>query len=597
MVVQGFSDRTKGQVDQVIQKWRDTPEEKLTQEDRQNFKDLACACLAEGDGHDLLTFLRDDQNQMVVKSMGCVLLAPLVKELLNVRKTCEYIQAAISHITTTCNPDEVLQTLLNIVKKSDPETLVLVVPHLQTGLLRLKENRASSLGSALAVLHQQLGRLPVPYTEKQEEEDLMGLGRSCHALTVFTKTFTEDLRNRVGPECQQTKTELLNFCMKSLREPLLEALLSPGRRTSPMWLFAAHVMDTLASIRESAADLLFFGTARKNIQMEKNQLAESKGCLAYLVFVKLMDVDRFPVVFSPEFILQNNVKYVHQLLSSKKESRVLKGLALLENNLEKVQDNSLPASLMELKSFYDVKQSLLQVLTDCPMKHLRESGLKVFQIFINKQEPEAKYKFFRFLLKTSRHPGVEGYIVKNVKNQVEFSMKPGNATNWFLGCDFLPLLGLVLSLPDGPETDILHNMDKIMESLNLLRYLLLRDNPLRNDPVVWEGVNKTKEEYCKMLRVCISMSRAYYASQLSELRDEHKLKARAARATTSTDMPLQSGPVKQKKTSKMSPEVQHQVVQCALVTFDLMESLIVRAEEIGEENNSRRVNTGANNKV
>ncbi|XP_077463384.1 glomulin-like [Stigmatopora argus] len=593
MVVKGFSERMEGQVDQLIQRWRDTPEEELTQEDRQNFKDLGCACLAEGDGRDLLTFLRGDENQMVVKSMGCVLLASLVKESLNVRKTCEYIQAAVLHITTTCDTDEVLQTLLNIVKNSDPETLVLVVPHLQTGLLRLKENRASSLGSALSVLHQQLGRLPVPYTEKQEDEDQMGLGRSCHALTVFTKTFTEDLRNSVGRERQETKTELLNFCMKSLREPLLEALLSPGRRTSPMWLFAAHVVDTLASIQESAAELLFFGTARKNIQMEKNQLAESKGCLAYLVFVKSLDADRFPLVFSPEFVLRNNVKYVHQLLSSKKESRVLKGLALLENNLEKVQDNSLPANLMELKSFYDVKQSLLQVLTDCPMKHLRESGLKVLQILINKQDPEAKYKFFRLLLKTSNHPGVEGYIVKNVRNQVEFSMTPGNATNWFLGWDFLPLLGLVLSLPEGPETDILHNMDKIMESLNLLRYLLLRDNPLRNDPDVWEGVNKTKDEYCKMLRVCISMGRAYYSSQLTELRDEHKLKARAARATTCMDMSLRSGAVKQKKISKMSPEVQHQVVQCALVTFDLMESLIVRAEEIGEENNSRQVNTVA----
>ncbi|XP_057696375.1 glomulin-like isoform X2 [Corythoichthys intestinalis] len=623
MVVKVFSERkevavmmTEGQVNELLQRWRDTPEEELTQEDRQNFKDLACACLAQEDSYSLLTFLQDDKNQMVVKSMGCVLLAPLVKELLNTRKTSEHVQAAILHITTTCRPDEVLQNLLNIVEDSDPETIVVVVPHLQTGLLRLKENQASSLGSALTVLHKQLSRLPVPYTEKQEEDDLMGLGRSCHALSVLTKTFTEAVRNNGGQECREMKTELLNFCMKSLREPLLEALLTPGRRTSHMWLFAVHIMDTLAAIQESVAEILFFSTMGKNIQMEKKQLDESKGCLAYLVFVKLLDAERFPVVFSPEFVLWNNVKYVHQLLSSKKESHVLKGLvrlkkktckgnvgfncmafppsqALFEKSLQKVQDNSLPATLLAVKSFYDVKQSLLQVLTDCPMKHLRESGLKVLQLLINKQDTEAKHKLFRCLLKTSNHPGVEGYIVKNIRNQVEFSMAPGNATSWFLGSEFVPLLGLVLSLPQGAETDILHNMDKIMESLNLLRYLLIRNNRLRNDSDVWESVSRMKDEYTRTLHVCISMSRAYYTSQLSELRDEHKLKARAARASKCTNTCFQSETVKQKKLSKMSPDVQHQVVQCALVTFDLMESLIVRVEEISEEKNSHRVDTSA----
>ena len=30
---------------------------------------------------------------------------------------------------------------------------------------------------------------------------------------------------------------------------------------------------------------------------------------------------------------------------------------------------------------------------------------------------------YRCMLKTSQHSGIEGYIVKNIKNQVEFSMK------------------------------------------------------------------------------------------------------------------------------------------------------------------------------
>ncbi|XP_019748730.1 glomulin, FKBP associated protein b [Hippocampus comes] len=603
MVVKGLPERpvanvmmNEGKVNDLIQRWRDTPEEELTPEDREHFMDLACSCLAQGESERLLMFLQDDKNRRMVHSMGCVLLAPLMKEALKNEKSWDRIQSAITHVTTTCGPDEVLRNLLDVMEDTDApsisETLVQVVPHLEAGLLRLTKGRASWLGSALRVLHKQLTRLPVPYTEEMEKEDQWGLGRCCHALTTFTQAFSGEVRNHEDGERREMKTELLNFCMRSLREPLLEAPLTPGTTTA-MWLFASNITATLVAIQESAADLLFFSTMKKNIQMDKNQLAESKGCLAYLVFVKQLDAERFPIVFSPEFVLRRNLEYIHQLLRSKKESHVLKGLALFEKSLERAQDNSLLVTLLEVKSFYDVKQSLLQVLTECPMRHLRESGLTVLQLLINKLDAEAKHKLFGNLLKTSKHPGVEGYIVKNIRNQVEFSMKPGNATRWFLGTEFVSLLRLAFSLPQGTETNVLHDMDKIMESLNLLRYLLIRDKPLRSNADVWEGVCGIKEEYTKMLRVCISMSRFFYTGELNELRDEHKLKARAARASTCTRTHLQSQPVKRDTMSKMSPEVRHQVLQSALVTFDLMESLIARTEEIAAEKNHDRLDASA----
>ncbi|XP_061833420.1 glomulin-like isoform X3 [Nerophis lumbriciformis] len=508
------------QVNKLIQRWGDTPEDNLKPEDYQQFKDLAC--LTQVDSEYFLTLLQDEKNQSMVKSMGCVLLTPLMEKVLEKDKSCDQIQAAITHVTTTCRPHKVLENLIVVVEDADPdaisETLVASVPHLQTGLLRLEEGRASSLGTVLSVLHKQLTRLPVPYTEQQEADDEFGVCRCCTALTSFTKPFLEEVRSNGGNH-QEMKLELLNFCIRSLREPLLEAELTPQRDSSPLWLFASHIMVTLDAINQSITELLFFSTKQRNIQMDKSQLAESKGCLAYLLFVRLLALECIPTVLSPEFILQCNVEYVHQLLSSKRESHLLKGLALFERCLERVHDNSLAVNLLELKSFYHVKQSLLQVVTDCPMQHLL-----------------------------------------------------GNATGWFLGAELLSLLGLVLTLANGAETDLLHNKDKIMASLNLLCYLLSRDKA-----AVWEDVSRMREEYTQMLRVCITMSRSYYMSELQALRDDHRLKAREARASTGTC--LQISTVKPGDLSKRSPEVQHQVLQSSLVTFDLMESLIVRTEE------------------
>jgi len=45
-----------------------------------------------------------------------------------------------------------------------------------------------------------------------------------------------------------------------------------------------------------------------------------------------------------------------------------------------------------------------------------------------------------------------------VKNLLFFQQ--GNANKWFMGMELLPLLDLVLCLPQGAETDLLTGMDK-----------------------------------------------------------------------------------------------------------------------------------------
>ncbi|XP_035811812.2 glomulin-like [Amphiprion ocellaris] len=576
------------QVNDIIQRWRDTQEEDVKPDDYQLFKNLASACLAEGDGEQLLQFVQDEKNQGIMKSMGHVLLAPLVNEAVKKKKNVNHCQAAITHLIKTCSPNHLLNSLLQVIEDIDPgaisETILALIPHLQTVLLRLDERKAASVGLVLSALQRQVSRLPVPYSQQQVEADELGLCCCCTALAAFTKPFIEEVKRKEGTtaEDEELKTEILKFCMRSLREPLLEAELNRDRK-SPLWLFAVDIMVTLPAIKEPLSGLLFFSSQRKSTMMDSSQTNESKACLAYLLFVQLITIDSFPAVFSPVFVLQCNVEYINHLLSRKKESYLLKGLALFSKSLENIQDNSLPVSLLEQKSFYSVSQNLRQLLTDCPMQHLRESGLQIFRLFINKLDAEAKHKFFRCMLKTSSHAGVESYIVKNIRNQIEFSMKPGNANKWFLGTEFLPLLGLVLCLPQGAETDLLNSMDKIMESLNLLRYVLIRDKELRSNVDVWEELCRIKDEYLKMLRVCISISRSYYSSELKALKEDQKLKAKEARDAARSNRLVRSITIKHEKVSNMSPEVQHQVLQSALVTFDLMESLIVRIEEITEE--------------
>ncbi|KAM9831303.1 glomulin, FKBP associated protein b [Neosynchiropus ocellatus] len=581
----------KDRVNETILRWRETPAADLKPEDYEQFKDLGRSCLAQEESEKLLEFLHDENNQVIVRTMGSVLLSPLLNVAAKKDKHHRPCQAAITHLTTTCSPEEVVNRCVQVIEDVDPgfisDTIITVIPHLQAGLLRLVGNQASFVGSALSALHKQLTRLPVPYSKQQEEDDEYGLCRCCSALAAFIQPFAEKIRaNAEHQELEELKSELLKFCMRSLREPLLEADMS-GDRNSPLRLFATELLITMQATGESTADILFY--RNRSILMPISQSQESRACLSYLLFVQLITYESFPSIYSPVFVLQSNMENVSLLLSSKKESHLLKGLALFEKVLQKTEDNSLPVSLLELQSSYRAIQNLKFILTDCPIEHLRESGLQILQMFINKLDYGARQKLFRCLLMNSNHPGLEGFIVKNIKSQVELSLSGDDTNHWTQGRDFLSLLQLVFDLPHGAETNLLYNMDRytsknpIMESLNLLRFLLIR-NKITKEAEVWREFCQIKDGFLRTLRVSISMSRSYYSSELKTLTEDMKLKAREMRACAGSTKSLRRMIMKHKQESNLTPAEQHQVLQSALVTFDLMESLIFRIDEITEEN-------------
>lgn len=51
----------------------------------------------------------------------------------------------------------------------------------------------------------------------------------------------------------------------------------------------------LASIQEPLSELLLFDPLRRNLQADGSR--EGRACLAYLLFVQLVSMDRFPAVF------------------------------------------------------------------------------------------------------------------------------------------------------------------------------------------------------------------------------------------------------------------------------------------------------------
>ncbi|XP_022610809.1 glomulin-like [Seriola dumerili] len=588
------------QLSDVVQRCQARPDDSYTTEDHDVFTIAGRTCIEEGNSVQVLSIILDEKNQEIVRSMGWNLLPPLIQVLLKKdNKNLPQCLAIFNHLLETCRPKELLIGLLEQLEQDDPDTIAesvhLLLNPLQKVLLCLGSRKASSLGMTLSSVLDQVAKLPLPHTKDQEEDDVFSLCRCCTELIAFIRPFVQEVRldllnseelsesrnNVAGGQDKEDelRTELLKFCMKTLSHPLLEVQLKDPDTlaVSPLRNFATEILNTLSAIGESLTSLVYQPLLKRKqlpgfLEEEVRYPKESLASLAHLVFVHHLAADTFPSVYNPVFCLRCNMEHTCLLLSRTEETRIQKGLELYEKSLVRVVDGSLPADLLEIKTFLTVSQNLVKVMTICPRHDLRIKGLKVFQLSIDKFDTEAKYNFFQYMLKTSGHSGVEGYIIKNIKNQIDLALQPGNSNTWFEGVHLLPLLRKVLSLPDGPETDLLQYLDRVMESLNLLRYLVIRDKVTENQTGIWTELYKIEDTFMKPLRVGLNMSRAHYERELHNTMESKKDKAK--------EESMLSVSVGDEKLPNMTSQSQIQALHSALHTFDMIESVLVRIEEL-----------------
>ncbi|XP_008695933.1 glomulin isoform X3 [Ursus maritimus] len=491
-----------------------------------------------------------------------------------------------------CNPKELLLGLLELIEepsgKQISQIILLLLQPLQTVIQKLRNNKAYSVGLALSTLWSQLSLLPVPYSEEQIQTDDYGLCQCCKALIEFTKPFVEevinDKENSLENENEKLKDELLKFCFKSLKCPLLTAQFleqSKEAGNDPLRCFASEIIGFLSAIGHPFPKMIFNHGRKKRTwdylefeEEEDKQLADSMASLAYLVFVQGISIDQLPMVLSPSYLLQFNMGHIEVFLQRTEESVFSKGVDLLENGLLRIEDNSLLHQYLEIKSFLTVPQGLVKVMTLCPIETLRKKSLAMLQLYINKLDSQGKYTLFRCLLNTSNHSGVEAFIIQNIKNQIDLSLKGTHNNKWFTGPQLISLLDLVLFLPEGAETDLLQNSDRIMASLNLLRYLVIKDNEKDNQTGLWTELGRIENNFLKPLHTGLNMSKAHYEAEIKNSQENSQ------EVQKSKD--LCSVTVGGEEIPNMPPEMQLKVLHSALFTFDLIESVLARVEELIE---------------
>ncbi len=538
-------------------------------------------------------------------------------------------------------PKELILVLLEQVGSGidDVKFKVLLLP-IQKCLLSMTAKRSHSLAMALETLLNHVQSLEPVGEDAQKLEGKERLllqmdprvRRICHVLAAFLdflQPFVENagIVRENNEEHAKERGDLINILLKLLNNPMKqldmthemeEGTLRPGQDTKRPIYNETHIQTKTTGTKSEGRDIaervvgflsqlqpnfvkvveeMKLHNARRDSRLQEArqhmdpdapelESLEDYGieeeippgglqCLIYLTLGETLGQENFPVVYTRQYLLEFCLPFIATFLEKQVNLDIERGLKLLQSLLVAVPVESLDADLMELRPLIDTLNNLIQVVVHCPAKSLRQSALKIFPLLMTRFNSRGRFLYLQHLLNKSSHAGLVGYATGMLKDEIDRSLKQEKIPPFFKGAYLDRLLKYVFVLPDGATSDLLEESDRVLAALNLLRYLVIRDDPQQNVTGIWSSLSRIDDTYCKPLRTGLNMSRAHYKLEMD--------KAKVGEFVQKPGDPEFEVTAGGETMPAMTKEQQVNVIQRALFTFDMMDSVLARVAEIMDQ--------------
>ena len=551
-------------------------------------------------------------------------------------KSCEVV---FDRLCKVSKPKELILVLLDQTNAfvDDVKFKVLLVP-IQKSLMSLNVKRSHSLAMALETLYAHVRTLPLPQVESQNlegrERAMLHMDPAVWRISSVLMAIVDFIRPFVTSatataenyeEHLKERTDITNMLVKILNHPLVHLDLchetadnTDSRRTQPMSngplksepkvkklnpkSEARVVAEKIAGSFEQLqpdylklVDLAEQHNARREAHLKeiKSHVDDEDAteledpddydveeeipaggilCLVYLTLGESLGMSKFPCVYTPQHILEFALPFVSTFLEKPVTFQIEKGLKLMKTWFTSLPDGSLSGDLMSLESLVNSIIYLVKVVVHCPSKETRQSALTIFPLILSKFDDKGRYLYLRYLLNKADHPGLLGYATYMPKDQIDRNLKREGPSPYFMGSDLEKLLNYVFILPEGAASDLLEESDSVLGALNLLRYLILRDNPKENVTGIWDMVGSLDKKYCDPLRTGVNMSRAHYKMEMDKTK-----KGKYLPKPGDPEMEVSIG---NEKMPNLTKDQQMHVLQRALFTFDMIDSVLGRVAEL-----------------
>ena len=556
-------------------------------------------------------------------------------------KSCEIV---FDYLCQVSRPKELILVLLEQANafSDDVKFKILLVP-MQKSLLLLNVKRSHSIAMALETLYAHIRTLPLPQAETQNLEGRErtvlhmdpAVRRICSVLTALVDFITPFVKAATNTqnyeEHSKERNDIINMLIKILNQPLVHLDLSyfaddvqqkPNAKNGPtkdtgtqkkkaksksearvLTEEVAELFEQLHPDYLKLVDLAEQQNARREAQLreirsridedapeledtddygvEEEMPPNGIACLVYLTLGEQMAMQRFPCVYTPQHLLEFSLPFVCSFLEKPVAFQVEKGLKLLTTAFTRIPCSSLHSELMGLDSLATSIKYLIKAVIHCPSKEARKYAIRIFPLIHSKFDIKGKYLYLQYLLNKADHPGLLGYAINILKDQIDTTLKQETPSAFFVGTHLEKLLNYVFVLPEGATSDLLEESDRVLGALNLLRYLILRDNPKQNVTGIWNFIDNIDENYCNPLRTGVNMSRAHYQLEMDQ--------TKAGKYLLKPGDPEMEITLGSDTMPNLTKDQQLHVLQRALYTFDMIDSVLGRVAELLDQQKKQSV--------
>lgn len=489
------------------------------------------------------------------------------------------IIAILHTITERIDPDDVILILVKEIENvKEDATFLLLLKLIEPALLKiLPKNKLNYLAWSLNAAQTYLTELPIPenFILEDKEKLLLDADLVVARITMLyydMLPFYDSILNAILIlNYEDHKILLLKSILQLFGHPFL--YLDMDANDKPKSRARLQGENLITKVIQLCPDTFAFlkeGFCDDHEDIKVKQI--SLSVFYYLHIGEKVGLERSFKVYDPIFIFQNSLCFVVALLTVDHQFVIEKGLRLMSSLLQITSNFVLPYQLLDSDIHCKFCKSISNVIIYNSVESCRKETLKVFHDYVYKFDCRGRYLLVYNLMKTVDNISMKSYIVTQYKQMLVEQFDKNNEINYyFKGSKLAALLAVFCHLVDGIETDLVKSADQIIASLNLIRYLIIRDKS--NITGIWDDLPALKRSFLEPLKEALILSKAHYNLKLKEIQDEN------AHGDNLVDAGKISVSIQGKYLPELSPEEKTGVINASITAFDVIDSLLSRLNE------------------
>ncbi|KAF4526071.1 hypothetical protein B566_EDAN007564 [Ephemera danica] len=237
--------------------------------------------------------------------------------------------------------------------------------------------------------------------------------------------------------------------------------------------------------------------------------------LYYMIFCQGVASDKFPCVYSQEYIFHCTISLSCGLMGHEETDMHRKGLALLRSGLERVCPHSISHVCLSSPTHSKLFQSISNIMVFNPSKEVRQEAVPLLRRYIESFDSKGRHLFLTHAINASEQQGVTAYLITLIK---EFSLEYINNKDQNYFRNNLPqLICAACQIPKINGTALFDVSDQAITALSLIRFFSMKDpKPETLGTGIWQLESKLKTSFLIPLSNMLEKSRNAVRQQLSD---------------------------------------------------------------------------------